>query len=530
MARRGVGGTSWAIQVFVLLGSAMFAFWGFYTLDVLFWEPRPGSAHPPGSVGPWSHYLNFDPGSLPDSISELAGTMLAVFGIVITVVSIIVQLAADRYSGVARRFLRDRVNLAVLAFYVIACVVGVLLSVAVQEEFVPWRTLVAMLCATAFGLVLMAPYFGYVFWFLEPANVIKRIQTEASDYATRGQRNKRADAVDESQLGTLAALEELTDIASNSITKKDKLIASSAIDAIRDFALDYAAQKSEAQEEWFQIGSALRENPDFVAMDPESLSDLEARRGWVEWKALRQYLRVFNDALGTMGDINYLIAINTRYVAEAAATNGDEEALQIAFRYMNSYLRATLNARDVRTAYNVLNQYRLLGEALLESGQGDAAEEVVRRMNYYGHVAFDMKLPFVTETVAHDVASLCELANERGAPQESAMLEDFLELDQPLESRGQEKALLGVRKAQVRLAAHYLARGDTTRAQLIADDMRSEPAHRLHQIRNQLTKVVTKDFWEIIDRGRNFEYMDESHRSQIPVFFSLMNDGQPSAG
>ena len=35
---------------------------------------------------------------------------------------------------------------------------------------------------------------------------------------------------------------------------------------------------------------------------------------------------------------------------------------------MNSYLRATLNARDVRTAYNVLNQYRLLVEAMLRGG------------------------------------------------------------------------------------------------------------------------------------------------------------------
>ena len=32
---------------------------------------------------------------------------------------------------------------------------------------------------------------------------------------------------------------------------------------------------------------------------------------------------------------------------------------------MNTYLRAALNARDVRTAYNVLNQYRQLAEALL---------------------------------------------------------------------------------------------------------------------------------------------------------------------
>ena len=521
MARAGVRGTSWAIQVFVLLGSAIFAFWALYRLDVVDTVRAPTAGHPIPDT--WAHYLNFDATSLQDSISELAGTTLAVFGIVITVVSIIVQLSADRYTGVARRFVRDPINLVVLAFYVITCVVGVLLSVTVKEEFVPQRTLVAMLVATAFGLVLMAPYFGYVFRFLEPSNVINRIQVEAANFARRGGRVERARFADGAQLGTLSALEELTDIASNSITKKDKLIASSAIDAIRDFILDYLAQKGQVHSEWFKIGVSLRDNPDFVAMDPESLTDLEARRGWVEWKALRQFMRVFNDALGTMGDINYLIAINTRYVGEAAAANKDAEVLQIVFRYMNSYLRATLNASDVRTAYNVLNQYRLLAESLLESGQGDAAQEIVRRMIYYGHVAFEMKLPFVTETVAHDVASLCERAHERGAAQEAAMLDDFLELDQPLESRSQEKALLGVRKAQVKLAVYYLARGDTDRAELIADDMKHEPALRLRQIRDQLSKVVTKDFWEIIDRGRNFEYMDANHRAQIPVFFSWID-------
>ena len=34
----------------------------------------------------------------------------------------------------------------------------------------------------------------------------------------------------------------------------------------------------------------------------------------------------------------------------------------LAVKFMNTYLRATLNARDVRTAYNVLNQYRQLAE------------------------------------------------------------------------------------------------------------------------------------------------------------------------
>ena len=40
-------------------------------------------------------------------------------GIVITVVSLLVQLTAVRYSGVAQMFLRDRTNIVVMAYYVV---------------------------------------------------------------------------------------------------------------------------------------------------------------------------------------------------------------------------------------------------------------------------------------------------------------------------------------------------------------------------------------------------------------------------
>ena len=122
-----------------------------------------------------------------------------------------------------------------------------------------------------------------------------------------------------------------------------------------------------------------------------------------------------------MRDINYLVAIDTRYIGEAAARVNDAELVRLVYRFMNSYLRATLNARDVRTAYNVLNQYRLLVEAMLRSGSGTAALEGLRHMIYYGHVSFDMKLTFVTETVAYDVSTLCQVAHEKGLPEDSFM-------------------------------------------------------------------------------------------------------------
>src|SRR5690606_31040576 len=131
-------------------------------------------------------FFEFDPGSLTDAVSSLATMTAAVFGIVITVVSIIVQLSAERYTGVAQMFLKDRVNLSVMAYYVVACVCGVWLSVSLKQTYVPTLALIAMVCATTGGLLLMAPYFGYVFWFLEPMNIIRRIRTEAVGVAKAG--------------------------------------------------------------------------------------------------------------------------------------------------------------------------------------------------------------------------------------------------------------------------------------------------------------------------------------------------------
>lgn len=509
----------WLVPIVFLTGAALTIFWLFYSLDH-FVTGGNGSAR---TENPLLRYLSFDPASITDAVSSLAGMIAAVFGIVITVVSIIVQLSADRYTGVARMFLSDRINLFVMGFYVIACVCGVWLSVGLHEDYVPRAALLGMIGATTLGMVLMGPYFRYVFWFVDPMNIVSKIRSDAVKSTLHAFSFSDPKRTAHAQAVTLGAMEELTDITSNSISGKDKIIASGAVDALKDFTLEYLKHKAKAPTTWFAIGQEIRENPDFVAMDPESLQDLEERRTWVEWKVMRQYLGIYNEALTHMRDINYLVAIDTRYIGEAAALAKDQELIQLVFRFMNSYLRATLNARDVRTAYNVLNQYRLLVESMLRHGSAGAALEGVRHMTYYGHVSFDLKLTFVTETVAYDVSALCQIASELGAAEEDEMLRQFLELDRPLRVSSQETALLGVRKAQVKLAAYYLSQGAEEKARLISKDMASEPVERLASIRRALESVTSKDFWEIIDRGRNFEYMPPNQRARLAEFFSWLN-------
>jgi hypothetical protein len=518
----------------ILGGIALLVFAALYALDHHVTggisDPHPGSA-----VG---RYLRFEPTLISDALSGLAGMTAAVLGIVITVVSLLVQLTAERYTGVAQMFLRDRRNIVVMAYYVVTCVVGVALSLSLHNEFVPRAAVFAMMCATAFGLIMMLPYFAYVFRFLEPVNLVARIESEAAVDVADAATTRDPDAIIDGQAPALAALEELTDITSNSISGKDKIIASRAVDAVRDFVTGYLAVKGRADPRWFEIGERIRDNPDFVAMDPESLRELEADRTWLEWKALRQYLAIYAEAQGDMPDINYLIAIDTRYIGEAALARGDRAVVELAFRFMNSYLRAALNARAVRTAYNVMNQYRQLVEAMIRGGADDLALGGVRHMIYYGRTSYDMQLGFVTETVAYDVSALCEFAHVFGQGQGQAqgearpgqaglddeMLAMFLELDQPLRVKRQESGLQGVRKAQVKLACYYLAAGIVDRAARIAADMTGEDRERLRSIREQLARVESKKYWEIIDRGHNFDYMPPRQKDQMDRFFAMLED------
>lgn len=478
-----------------------------------------GGALSPNANDPWLKYLFFDADHITDAVPALGGMIAAVLGIVITVVSIVVQLSASRYHGVATMFLRDRTNLGVMGYYIIVCVCGVLVSLSVRHDFVPRVTVVAMMVATTAGLVLMAPYFAYVFWFLEPTNIIARIQRDALNTVNGGARNKNTQRREDAQAGIVAAMEELTDISSNSISGKDKIIASRAVDALKDFACGYVSIKHDVVDPWFELGEQICTNPDFVAMEPESRDDLVDRRTWVEWKVMRQYLGIYNEALQTMPDINYLIAIDTRYIGEAAAETKDLELIELVFRFMNSYLRATLNAKSVRTAYNVFNQYRQLVESMMKLGFGDVAAVAVGHMKYYGHVSYDMKLSFVTETVAYDIGTLCEVAHGLELDQEEEILNTFLELDRATARRGQEQALKGVRKAQTKLAAYYLTKGERKKARTIFHDMEHDPVERLKSIQEELERVETKDFWEIIDRGRNFEFMPPEQKQAMRRFF-----------
>jgi hypothetical protein len=95
----------------------------------------------------------------------------------------------------------------------------------------------------------------------------------------------------------------------------------------------------------------------------------------------------------------HVVAIDTRYVGEAALAGSDREVLVLTIKFMNTYLRSALNARDVRTAYNVLNQYRQLAESLLATRNAwpqAVLADIAEHFKYYARLAHGIGLGFVT--------------------------------------------------------------------------------------------------------------------------------------
>ncbi|NGP52888.1 DUF2254 family protein [Thioalkalivibrio sp. XN8] len=515
---------TWILPMVIVIAIAVFFCTAFYVIDAIYFG---AGLH--GPLGLFEHYLSFDAELITDALPALGMTIVAVLGIVLTVVAIIVQLSSERYTSVAIMFLREPVHIAVISFYIVASLCAVWLSVTLRPDFVPRSLLLLVMILTSLGLAVMLPYFAYTFWFLEPGNIIDRLRRHTTQLTGRGLAAASTEEAHKLQGRVLEQMEEITDIANNSIEGRDKIIAGRAIDALCDFTVHYIATKPREDLAWYHLSPELRANPDFVAMDRELLAELEARRLWVEWKTLHEFLRVYHEALESMGDIDSQVAIDTRYLAEAGAVHRETDLIRMVFRFLNSYLRAAIDRRIEQTADAVLLQYRMLIEELLRRDLCDEACEGVRFLKFYGYLAFEDELSAITETVAYDIASLCRYAHSERLGCDLAMLRELLALDaeEASHSHRHYRGLRGVRKAQIRLGVYYLSEGEEQRAQLIADDMADMSEDSRATLREELMTQAPPHFWEIVDRGRNLHYLTDSERAHLDRFFQRVGAPGP---
>lgn len=503
------GKRSAMVRPIMWLGSgALVLFLVLYGLDVL--HSRPQFSDLSSLIG--------DGAQVQNAVLSMSQLVAAFLGVVITVVSIVVQLAATRYTPrIADLFFRERTNIGVLGFFVVACLHSIWLSMSIGGKFIPLFSVFSTTVMVTASLLITVPYFAYVFAFLDPERVVARIQEHA--VASAPQEKMEPALLAALRLQTMQGTEQLADIALNAVSQKDKAIANGAVDALCDLAVGYQQRKHGIHADWFHLDDALRRNPDFIALTANSIAEIDRSGTWLEWKVLRQYQLVYNEALQGAPDINHLVAINTRYIGEAALASKDDAAFRLAVKFFNTYMRATLNTKGIRTAYNVLNQYRSMTERCLDVGRHEFASEIAFYLKYYGDVAHKANLAFITETVAYDLSQLCERAHRLKSPAHEFVLRHLLELDRQPENAAEETILRGVRKAQLRLATYYLEQEDEPMARRVLDDLKQEKSERLASLRDELMAVTSEDFWEVNDRGVNFDYLPPERKHELKTFF-----------
>ncbi len=153
-------------------GALLAASWTIYAL-LWFIEfgGRPGSV---GLIELWSSP------SAAEVLSGIGEVTVAVLAIALTVVAILVELASSRFTArIGPLFIRDPVNALVLGGFVVTVVLVLWVDMSLYGPDYPETMVLAATGALSLAVLGLLPYFGYLFGFFSPGNVIGRVQRQA---------------------------------------------------------------------------------------------------------------------------------------------------------------------------------------------------------------------------------------------------------------------------------------------------------------------------------------------------------------
>lgn len=461
----------------------------------------------------WLRALERD--SALNTLSEAAGIVAGVLGIAITVVAIVVELAANRYSHrITWLFLTEPVNIAVTSLFMLTTVECIWVAATIGPVDVaaplPNAGFALTMALVSISLLILLPYFAFVFQFLSPLSVIQRLGDTSFKWLTAFDSND----IGRAQARAEGSIDELLNVARTAVEQSDRGVAMACIDSLADLLLDYQRARGTLDPAWFRISPEIAGDPDFVSLAPEALKSIDDEGIWVEVKIFRQFLSLMAQCVPDSRDVANLIAIRSENIGR----NADSAELRtLCIRCFNSYLRTTINARDPRCTYYILNQYRLLAEHCVATADIESAKEISEHIRFYGQLAYRMGQPFLLEVAAHDLLQLIESSVAIGSPAVDDLLGVLLELDLEIRTETQEESLIGVRRAQLQAAALFQSRGESARVDRVCADLRGEVPARLQQICNQLMTEGRAEYWEFTDRGVNFGFLAPARRAFLQV-------------
>ncbi len=470
-----------------------------------------------GGASP-KHLSSLTPHEAQNLMNLLNGKLTQAMSVIFIVTGMAVPLTAHMYSlKFLDFFIRNPVNVAVLLFIICATLSGIWANYYLNEATVSTFQLEIMLVLTVVSLLVILPYLVYVFRFLHPRTLLHLLEQEGKS-CLRGACS--AGGCEENRKRLAETLEHIANISVKSVDQFDRNTAIEGVQTLERLASRYWQIKSKAHPSWFQTDQNL-----FLGFSSMAIEEMNASRTWTEMKLYSQFFEILRASCPRMPELTSTLAKGLRTLGLEAASLENPALRELVIEYFNTFIRLTLNRRDVRSVFILFDQYRTFAESLQERFPHEFLE-IAYYFQYYGEAARAQQLPFVVETGAYDLGSLVKKAWQDGSSCRKELLDRFLAYD-----RQGEPALSGVKKAQALLAGYFLYRGDEEAAGLIAQNFRTLDPAFLRALEEELLQVTRQKYWEVSERRMNMEFVPAAHREKLREFFALLlkRPGQDSA-
>ena len=453
-------------------------------------------------------HLRATPAMVRALASSFASAYNTLIALLLTFISLAIPITANLYTPkLIEIFIRDRINLFVLCSCAILAAHNLF---AFSLSFDQWTGQLPFAIAVAgaiVGWLLLLPYYFYVVSFIDPLTIIKRVSHSLLLEFDAAAAGKHAVTVSQRRVN-----QKITNFGSVLLRAAERADRDVTFDAIKMQMLVLARVrdvKARLPEPFFKVGNDL-----LVGLSGDATEILSEAHIWMEHRIAIQLVLAFKSVLGKMPDGVSAMAQAVKNAAHEEACRHNEAVFDLLVRVLNCFTREAIKHKENASVFNVVYFYKALIRRLL----GDRPEHVSRLVGYlrfYAEYARTQGLPFIYELVSYELGELTERAYERKSAPARELLDAMLAFD------GVEQSV-GLVKSRAILAAYFLERGLMHELERVEASLRTVTPAVIDKARRGILSVQDRVFWELNDRGLNFDFVDPQRRPRVNEVFDRL--------
>lgn len=446
---------------------------------------------------------------LVDLMSPLARAYNNVLAMLIATIGLAIPLTANMHTPkLIEMFLRDRLNQAVLFYMAFAAANTLWVAYMIGPEFAPMWAIRFAVAGALFGWAVLIPYFFYVVRFLDPSSILARLNADvekAIEDVLRGTLHP-----DAAQSIVSERVHQIGTIVIKSLDRTDRGVALEGVWLLKRLLDFHGTRKERMPEGWFEVDRA-----DFVGLSADALAIVKEERIFFERKVLQQLYLGYQHAVTKASDAVSSISDAHRVAALGAAQRGDEAALRLSLRYMNSFLRESVKLKHVHSLYDVFYQSRLLATGL--AARTGLIPEMVTHLAEYAEAARANGLAFVPSFAAFDLAHIAAEARRARNPDAAEVIDRVLAV--PHERSGNREPL--VIEAKLKLGAMLTMLGADDDAARVRAALQGIPPEVIARCGRDLLGAP-RCFHEVTDRQVDLRWLHPEERAPLGTFVASL--------